>query len=294
MQRIWTQSDGERDAAYVAGTEVRVATVLAMLEQGRTFQDIRQFHYPDLTNADIRACVLYARRRPGADAVPIDYDPSMRAECAPGFWFEFGVPLFITALMAALLVVYFHASNAVTVVGLQAGAAKTPAILAPAQLALPFKDQGDAAYASGQYSEAETWYRKALDIDGANAAVCLNLGLTYFRESCYDDAEGQYRRAAALDLAGPTAHYDLGLLLSARGRPSGALKEFTQALSLKPEDADFHYSLGKVYCDLDRFADAVPEFEHALRIEPTHRLAQQSLRYARKLVLLTGATRTGR
>jgi len=45
----------------VRGTRVPVADVLELVEEGRSFQEIVQDYYPDLTPDDVRACVRYAR-----------------------------------------------------------------------------------------------------------------------------------------------------------------------------------------------------------------------------------------
>jgi uncharacterized protein (DUF433 family) len=44
----------------VAGTRITVQNVLELLNEGLTFEDITQDYYPDLTTADIRACIQYA------------------------------------------------------------------------------------------------------------------------------------------------------------------------------------------------------------------------------------------
>jgi len=44
----------------VAGTRVTVQSVLELLNQGLSFEDIIRDYYPDLTVDDIRACIQYA------------------------------------------------------------------------------------------------------------------------------------------------------------------------------------------------------------------------------------------
>ena len=44
----------------VAGTRIPVVDVLELVQEGRTFDEIRTSFYPDLTTDDIRACVRYA------------------------------------------------------------------------------------------------------------------------------------------------------------------------------------------------------------------------------------------
>ncbi len=44
----------------VAGTRITVQSVLELINEGLTFQEIIENYYPDLTIEDIRACVQYA------------------------------------------------------------------------------------------------------------------------------------------------------------------------------------------------------------------------------------------
>ena len=44
----------------VAGTRITVQSVLELLNEGLSFQEIIQDYYPDLQTEDIRACLQYA------------------------------------------------------------------------------------------------------------------------------------------------------------------------------------------------------------------------------------------
>lgn len=275
MQRIRIETDGEVATPTIAGTDVRVASVLALLEQGWSFQDIRLVHYPDLTAADMRACVVYSQRLTGRQVLPIALAAARPAGYQPSFGVDFGMPLLLVTILTALVLIYYGTLSPSLAAGMPG----------QAQSAAAFKAQGDAAYASEQLGEAERWYLKALEAEPSNAAASLNLGLAYYREKRFVEAETLYRRAAALDPADATAHFNLGLLFTAQHRPIDARAEIALALARKPEDSDFHYSLGKVYCDLRQYDQAIPQFEYALRVEPTNKRAQLSIVYARKMLL---------
>jgi len=45
---------------YVAGTRVTVQNVLELINEGLSFEKIKQDYYPDLEIEDIKACVDYA------------------------------------------------------------------------------------------------------------------------------------------------------------------------------------------------------------------------------------------
>ena len=44
----------------IAGTRITVQSVLELLSEGLTFDEVIQNYYPDLTVEDIRACLRYA------------------------------------------------------------------------------------------------------------------------------------------------------------------------------------------------------------------------------------------
>ncbi len=44
----------------VAGTRITVQSVLELISEGLTFDEIIKNYYPDLTVEDIRACISYA------------------------------------------------------------------------------------------------------------------------------------------------------------------------------------------------------------------------------------------
>lgn len=44
----------------VAGTRIPVQSVLELVREGISFEEIVMEYYPDLSHADIRACVQYA------------------------------------------------------------------------------------------------------------------------------------------------------------------------------------------------------------------------------------------
>lgn len=45
---------------YVAGTRITVQNVLELINEGLSFDEIKQNYYPDLKTEDIKACLDYA------------------------------------------------------------------------------------------------------------------------------------------------------------------------------------------------------------------------------------------
>ena len=60
MNRITVNPTIHFGKPCVAGTRITVQSVLELLNEGVTFDEIIQDYYPDLTIEDIRACLSYA------------------------------------------------------------------------------------------------------------------------------------------------------------------------------------------------------------------------------------------
>ena len=60
MERITVDPAIHFGKPCVAGTRITVQSVLELLDEGLSFDDIIADYYPDLTVDDIRACLQYA------------------------------------------------------------------------------------------------------------------------------------------------------------------------------------------------------------------------------------------
>jgi len=60
MERIVVDQEVHFGKPCVTGTRITVQNVLELIQEGLTFEEIIQDYYPDLSVADIRACVQYA------------------------------------------------------------------------------------------------------------------------------------------------------------------------------------------------------------------------------------------
>jgi uncharacterized protein (DUF433 family) len=60
MERIVVDQGVHFGKPCVTGTRITVQNVLELIQEGLTFEEIIQDYYPDLSVADIRACVQYA------------------------------------------------------------------------------------------------------------------------------------------------------------------------------------------------------------------------------------------
>ena len=69
MDRIVVDSRVHFGKPCVAGTRITVQDVLELVDQDIPFSRITQHYYPDLTSADIHACIRYAIALVGAEDI---------------------------------------------------------------------------------------------------------------------------------------------------------------------------------------------------------------------------------
>ena len=60
IERIKVNPDIHFGKPCIAGSRITVQSVLELLDEGLTFEQIIEKYYPDLTIADVRACLQYA------------------------------------------------------------------------------------------------------------------------------------------------------------------------------------------------------------------------------------------
>lgn len=60
-ERIVIDSNIHFGKPCVEGTRIPVSDILELVEEGISFQEIRDDYYPDLADEDIKACIHYAR-----------------------------------------------------------------------------------------------------------------------------------------------------------------------------------------------------------------------------------------
>jgi excisionase family DNA binding protein len=99
----------------------------------------------------------------------------------------------------------------------------------------------------GATSEAESAYRKAIDLDPRHVAALINLGRLRHVARALPEAEGLYRRALVCEPEHPTARFNLGVVLEDRGATREAIQEYCEAARLDPRVADVHYNLARLY-----------------------------------------------
>lgn len=159
-----------------------------------------------------------------------------------------------------------------------------------------------AHHGAGRLAEAESFYRKALDVDTGNfdalhmlgvvnlqagnpsRAVALieqaisfapgdaiaycNLGLAQQSMGRLDDAVASLRRAVTLRPELDGAHNTLGTMLRAAGQANAAEASFRKAVQLNPGNVNALNNLGNLFRERGQFAEAEEFHRAALAVAP--------------------------
>ncbi len=129
----------------------------------------------------------------------------------------------------------------------------------------------------GPYSTASsTRTRNTLAAQQANEE-----GLLAIEDGEYTNAESQFRAALDEDIFYSPAHNNLGLVLLRQGKAYEAAWEFQFAARLSPNAAEPRNNLGLVLERVTRFDEAIAQYEQALAIQPNNAQTMGHLARAR-------------
>lgn len=124
-----------------------------------------------------------------------------------------------------------------------------------------------AAEDRGDLDDAESLYRRALDIDPGLAAAMTNLGNLRHQRGDVDEARAMYERALAHDPGQREARYNLGNLLDDVGETELAIAELRRVCQAAPEFADAHYNLGLALARVGGTVQARAHLERYLELD---------------------------
>jgi len=139
-------------------------------------------------------------------------------------------------------------------------------------LAAAHTSHGLVLMEAGTNTEAETEFKKAIDLDPKNAANHMWLGSLYVRMGKGDLAAEEFARARALDSKDWRTDLAIGGLAFRSGRFQDAANSWQQALANEPNSAAILGNLGAAYHQLGRDDDAAAALQKALAIKPTSEL----------------------
>ena len=133
------------------------------------------------------------------------------------------------------------------------------------------------ALESGQFEEAASQYRKALEINPSNEDAHFGLALALARMGREDEAVQEYEEALKLMPDYAEVHNNLGNLLAKQGRLTEAIGHFQTALKINPDYASALNNMGTAQIRQGQFGQARESFEKAVKASPDYAAAHYNL-----------------
>jgi Flp pilus assembly protein TadD len=99
--------------------------------------------------------------------------------------------------------------------------------------------QGREHLAKGRAAQATVALEKAKAREPDKASIRESLGIAYFRIKRYSEAETEFRKMLELAPVDDYAHYALGRCLEKQGREHEANGHYKLASSMRPGSADY-------------------------------------------------------
>jgi Flp pilus assembly protein TadD len=99
--------------------------------------------------------------------------------------------------------------------------------------------QGRSHLKRGMAAQATVALEKAKAREPEKASIREALGIAYFRIHRYEEAESEFRKMLELAPVDDYAHYALGRCLDKLGRPAEANGHYKLASSLRPGSRDY-------------------------------------------------------
>ncbi|MFN7413430.1 MAG: tetratricopeptide repeat protein [Dolichospermum sp.] len=128
--------------------------------------------------------------------------------------------------------------------------------------------QGETAETVGNNSQAETIWRKVLQVEPNNGKAYNNLGNALGRQGKLPEALAAHQKALQLNPNDAEAYVGIGNVLNAQGKPEEALAFYKKALQLNPKLAVAYYNLGNALYGQKKLDAAVAAFQKAIEFDP--------------------------
>lgn len=152
------------------------------------------------------------------------------------------------------------------------------------------RQQGETAYHSGNYAQAELIWRRVINQQPDSVAYFW-LGCALYYQGKFAEAEQSFRRALELDPEYAAPHVGLGNALYNQGNLTEAVQSYRRALSLPDEKTTpasahtlAHNGLGYALQQQGNLQAAIAEYNKAIQLDPNFTTAQNNLREAERLL----------
>jgi tetratricopeptide (TPR) repeat protein len=128
--------------------------------------------------------------------------------------------------------------------------------------------RAEVSEVSGDLASAEHFYRAAMAVDRADAAIPYNLGNVLDAQGRRPEAILAYYEALQRDPDFAEAWFNLGVIDEEEGRVPNAIQHYQAAVSKQPNFADALYNLALLLTEQEVYEAAGPLWERFIRLSP--------------------------
>lgn len=128
---------------------------------------------------------------------------------------------------------------------------------------------GLIAYAQGRYGEAVDYMNRAIKVQ-ANPYYLNNRGTAYFSQGEFSQAQTDYKKALKIQPEFVDAQFNLANLYCSTQRLPEAIELFNQLIGRHPDYLEALYNRGNTHAQLQQFHDACQDYNHVLELNPHH------------------------
>ena len=140
--------------------------------------------------------------------------------------------------------------------------------------------QGELCRDQGRLSEAEAFFKKAVELNPKNDGPYFKLGDLYREQRRFSEAEAFFKKAVELNPKNEIAYVEVGWAYVRQGRLSELSEAeafFKKAVELNPKNDWAYGNLGCFYRDQRRFSEAEAFFKKAVELNPKNDWAYTEL-----------------
>jgi O-antigen biosynthesis protein len=134
--------------------------------------------------------------------------------------------------------------------------------------AKPYYSLGKAFAKKGEWEQAISSYRQALDINSHSAEIYQSLGEALVKTGDLDEAVIVYQKAVAIQPDLWEIYHNLGDIWQEQGRLDGAVAAYRQAIELNPDFCWSHNNLGDVLIKQEKWEEAAMAYGRAIELNP--------------------------
>lgn len=133
----------------------------------------------------------------------------------------------------------------------------------------PYLELGNIYNAEGDYGQAETAFKQAIEINPQNYDAYIISGLFYLQQGDYDQATAVFKQAVELNATKADAYIWLGVCYKDQGKYNPE-ELFNKAIQLNPKGELAYLGLGQYFQEQGRYAEAKNTYEKAIQVNPSN------------------------